>query len=68
MRINLRAVEGVGVFDKLDMTDRIVAMAKQKFGPDYEITPTGLYYFYARLVASHPAGERVPEGRSKSQV
>jgi len=51
LRINLRAVEGVDVHDKLALAEEVRRTAAKTFGPDYSVEVTGLYYFYARLVA-----------------
>lgn len=51
MRINLRAVEGIQVAEKLEMARRISARAAGSFGDGYEVEVTGLYPFYATLVA-----------------
>jgi predicted RND superfamily exporter protein len=50
MRLNLRAVEGVAVGDKLQMCSDIEEAARAVFGPKFTVEVTGLYYFYARLV------------------
>lgn len=50
LRLNLRAVEGVAVDDKLRMCDAIRQIAVDTFGAGYHVEITGLYYFYARLV------------------
>ncbi|HUU85343.1 MAG TPA: MMPL family transporter [Phycisphaerae bacterium] len=51
MRINLRAVEGIDVDDKLALADDIDRMAAGTFGTGFSTQVTGLYYFYARLVS-----------------
>jgi predicted RND superfamily exporter protein len=51
MRINLRAVEGYDVDDKLRMAEAIEREAQAAFGPGFKAQVTGLYYFYAQLVA-----------------
>lgn len=50
IRVNLRAVEGVDVGEKLAMCDDIRQQFSDEFGSDYEVTVTGLYHFYAVLV------------------
>lgn len=51
MRINLRAIEGYAVDEKLAMADSIRRRASETFGGGFETTVTGLYYFYAQLVS-----------------
>jgi predicted RND superfamily exporter protein len=51
MRINLRAREGVQVAEKLTMAGRIGDLAAGTFGDQYEAEVTGLYPFYASVVA-----------------
>jgi len=51
LRINLRAVEGIDVDEKLALATDIKTMARRTFGPDFVIDVTGLYYFYAKLVS-----------------
>ncbi|MCH8965124.1 MAG: MMPL family transporter [Planctomycetes bacterium] len=51
LRISLRAREGAGVCQKIEMADDIRKQATMEFGPAYEVTVTGLYYFYATLMA-----------------
>lgn len=51
VRINLRAREGVQVADKLEMSRRIGELAAETFGDAYRVELTGLYPFYATLVA-----------------
>jgi predicted RND superfamily exporter protein len=51
LRINLRAVEGVDVDDKLALAADINRMAADAFGPGFTTEVTGLYYFYAKLVS-----------------
>ena len=51
VRLNLRALEGVNVHDKLALAADIRDMAEDTFGPGFSIDVTGLYYFYARLVS-----------------
>jgi len=51
VRMNLRAVEGVNVSQKLRINDEIKRMAEAKFGGEYSVTVTGLYHFYAQLVS-----------------
>ena len=50
-RMNLRAVEGVNVAEKLRVNDEIKRMAEAKFGGEYSVTVTGLYHFYAQMVS-----------------
>jgi predicted RND superfamily exporter protein len=50
-RINLRCVEGFAVEEKLRVCDQIEAEAQRRFGPEYDVEVTGLYHFYAGLVA-----------------
>lgn len=50
-RINLRVSEGISVQQKLDMADDVARMAADVFGAEYDIEVTGLYPFYASLVA-----------------
>ncbi len=51
LRISLRAREGAGVWQKIDMADDIRRKAAAEFGPEYDVTVTGLYSFYAMLMA-----------------
>jgi len=51
LRINLRCVEGFGVDEKLRVCRAIEAEAVDRFGPGYIVEVTGLYLYYARLVA-----------------
>ena len=51
LRVSLRAREGASVWEKMDMADDVRRDATETFGDDYEITITGLYYFYATLMA-----------------
>lgn len=51
MRLNLRAIEGIDVGEKLDLAEDVHAMARSSFGSGFEIEVTGLYVFYAKLVA-----------------
>ncbi len=51
LRVSLRAREGAGVRQKIEMADDVRQQASQAFGPEYEVTVTGLYYFYATLIA-----------------
>lgn len=51
LRISLRAREAAGVWDKIDMAEEVRQDAAKEFGPDYDVTVTGLYYFYATLIA-----------------
>lgn len=52
LRLNLRAVEGITVWEKLRLFDDIEEQVAAQFKPaDYEIVVTGLYPFYAQLVA-----------------
>jgi hypothetical protein len=51
LRINLRCVEGFGVGEKLRVCAAIEAEAAQRFGPEFNVEVTGLYHFYAKLVA-----------------
>ncbi len=51
LRISLRAREAAGVWQKIEMADDIRKQAVAEFGPEYEVTVTGLYYFYATLMA-----------------
>ena len=51
IRINLRAVEGVNVGEKLRIDDGIRRMTGAAFGDGYTVTVTGLYHFYAQLVS-----------------
>ncbi len=52
LRINLRAVEGVSVQRKLEVCSAIEQMAGDVYGDGYDVTVTGLYTFYAGLVAN----------------
>ena len=51
LRLNLRAVEGVPVEEKLRINSEIKALAEAHFGPDVSVQVTGLYHFYAVLVS-----------------
>ncbi|MFQ5491492.1 MAG: RND family transporter [Phycisphaerae bacterium] len=51
MRMNLRVTEGVSVQQKLALADDVRQMAVAVFGPGFEVEVTGLYPFYAGLVA-----------------
>lgn len=51
LRISLRAREGVDVWEKIDIGRQVQRSAQQAFGDDYEVVVTGLYYFYATLIA-----------------
>lgn len=51
LRINLRALEGVSVQEKLRINHEIQTMAEEQFGSEPSIQVTGLYHFYAILVA-----------------
>ncbi len=51
LRISLRARETAGVWQKIEMADDIRKQAAREFGPEYDVTVTGLYYFYATLMA-----------------
>ncbi|MCC7290559.1 MAG: MMPL family transporter [Phycisphaerales bacterium] len=51
MRVNLRAVEGVSVQEKLRVAEELARLAREVFGDEFDVTVTGLYPFYATLVA-----------------
>jgi predicted RND superfamily exporter protein len=51
LRINLRCLEGYDVNEKLRICAAIERQAGAVFGAGYTVEVTGLYYFYARLVA-----------------
>lgn len=51
LRMNLRVAEGISVHQKLALADDVRIMASRAFGPGYEVEVTGLYPFYAGLVA-----------------
>ncbi len=51
MRMNLRVVEGYPVAEKLKMGEQLRAMTADALGEEYEVEATGLYIFYAKLVA-----------------
>ncbi|KAB2943728.1 MAG: MMPL family transporter [Phycisphaerae bacterium] len=51
MRINLRAIEGVSVGEKLRVIDDLQKRANAAFGEGHSVVVTGLYPFYATLVA-----------------
>lgn len=51
LRVSLRVRQGAGVCQKIAMADDIRRHAAESFGDDYEITMTGLYFFYATLIA-----------------
>ncbi len=51
LRLNLRAREGISVHQKLAMAARIEQLAAEEMGPEFEVEVTGLYVFYAGLVA-----------------
>jgi len=50
-RLNLRAAEGVPVHEKLRMAREIDSVVAEALGPRYATEVTGLYVFYATLVA-----------------
>ncbi|MEE8078459.1 MAG: efflux RND transporter permease subunit, partial [Pseudomonadales bacterium] len=50
LRVSLRAREGASVREKIEMSDDILQKATAAFGPEYDVTVTGLYYFYATLI------------------
>lgn len=52
LRINLRAVEGYNVEEKLRIAEQIKADAREAFGDSYDVEVTGLYYLYAKLTNS----------------
>ena len=52
LRINFRCVEGYDVDEKLAACEALRAHAAHVFGDDYAVEVTGLYYFYAGLVAN----------------
>ncbi|MCG3129926.1 MAG: hypothetical protein FLDDKLPJ_00664 [Phycisphaerae bacterium] len=51
MRINLRAIEGVSVGEKLRVIEDLQKRARAVFGDGHVVVVTGLYPFYATLVA-----------------
>lgn len=51
MRVNLRAVEGVSVQEKLRVAEELARLGREVFGGEFDVTVTGLYPFYATLVA-----------------
>ncbi|MCZ6815710.1 MAG: MMPL family transporter, partial [Planctomycetota bacterium] len=51
LRVSLRAREAAGVWEKIEMAEDVRRNAAAAFGPDYDVTVTGLYYFYATLIA-----------------
>ncbi|UCG32309.1 MAG: MMPL family transporter, partial [Phycisphaerales bacterium] len=50
-RINFRASEGLQVAAKLAMAEDIRHRAEEIFGPGYDVEITGIYPFYAGLIA-----------------
>ncbi len=51
MRLNLRVSEGISVHEKLALADSVDKITQETIGPEYSTETTGLYVFYARLVA-----------------
>jgi len=51
LRLNVRAREGVPVHEKLEMAREINDLVAATLGPQYSTEVTGLYVFYATLVA-----------------
>ena len=52
LRMSFIAYEGPSAVEKLELTTRMEERARQLFADDYNVTLTGLYYFY-----SHVAGQ-----------
>ena len=51
LRISLRSREAASVWQKIDMAEDVRRTASAEFGPEYDVIVTGLYYFYAALIA-----------------
>lgn len=51
MKIHLRVVEGLQVREKLALVEAIAEAARERFGNRCDVTVTGLYPLYARLIA-----------------
>lgn len=51
LRMNLRVREGLPVQQKLQLADDIGELTAEILGPEYRMEVTGLYVFYATLVA-----------------
>ena len=51
LRINFRASEGLQVAEKLDMAAEVRRRGETIFGPSFEVEVTGIYPFYAHLIA-----------------
>ncbi len=51
VRVNLRAREGLQVREKLRMAEEIAERARGRFGEGYRVEVTGIYPFYAVLIA-----------------